>query len=403
MTLRTFWVWLSFLSINTFAQTKTDTSHIISSAAFEQDRHVYVHLPEQYLESPSDSFGVIYVLDAQAEAYWDQAKSIIDYLVWSYQIMPVIVVGIHSDNRGTEFIPKDKRMSLEHPDNDGEADLLLQHLEEEVMPWITNNFRITPWRVLIGHSRGGAFIAHTLSGTKRELFNAYLAISPSMGYLDGQIMKDLETTLQSKPDFHKFLYYTHGSVGSMEKSFGKQVSWLDSLTAEISNPTLQIETRVFTGTSHFSVVAPSIAYGMVAISRAFMADQQLVDDFANHSNLSIRDQLNSYYVQQQTTLGYTVPIDAASYNYYASQQSEYGNHHKALELFELALEEDPNHIQSYFGRAWAYRNLNDVQAAIKSYQEAEHILESGVLDWPEERVSQWRENLARELEALDKK
>ena len=156
-----------------------DVTYTQPSAAFNKDRTFYVHVPELFYET-EEAFGVIYVLDAQAASFYNQAKSIADYLVWSSHLFPVIVVGIHSDNRGTEFIPKDRSQPLDSEDNNGQAQVLRDHLKNEVFPLIQQNYRVNDFRALIGHSRGGAFVANTLFSDQKDLFNAYIAISPAM-------------------------------------------------------------------------------------------------------------------------------------------------------------------------------------------------------------------------------
>ena len=66
----------------------------------------------------------------------------------------------------------------------GGADKFLQFIETELMPEVEKRYRTQPFRVLAGHSLGGLFAVHALS-TRPGLFNAYVAVSPSLWW-DGQ-------------------------------------------------------------------------------------------------------------------------------------------------------------------------------------------------------------------------
>ena len=123
------------------AQESRDTTFIIDSEAFGGERKVHVHLPERYLRLPTDTFMGVYALDGHYEQYWSMAKSNLAYLVDNSQVLPMIIVGIHHDNRGRELIPANLD-TLSTENNNGQAHLLQQHLREEVFPLIEATYRV---------------------------------------------------------------------------------------------------------------------------------------------------------------------------------------------------------------------------------------------------------------------
>lgn len=251
-----------------------DITHVISSDAFGEERTIRVHLPRRYLRT-TDTFMVIYALDAQAKWYWDMAKDNVAYLVDNYQVLPTIIVGIVSANRGTEFLPAPRDTTIKQNTN-GVAHLLQQHLREEVIPLIDSLYRVNTTRAIVGHSRGGAFIGHTLFSDQNDLFDAYVGISPALGYLNNQILDDAASVLANGESLPKFLYCTHGTVGDLERRSSQQVAHLDSLISAYPNEQLSWDWTQIDETTHWTVVIPSWNRALMKLSRAYGVDQYLL-------------------------------------------------------------------------------------------------------------------------------
>lgn len=206
--------------------------------------------------------------------------------------------------------------------------------------------------------------------------------------------------IEQETEFHSFYFCTHGTVGSLERYFEPQVEYIDSLLTMHPNNTIVWAKKEFKGTSHWSVVAPSLTYGLVEMNRAYQVDQYLIDTYARNADASLATQIEEREERQKKILGYTVPVDAASYRYYGNQQSEYGNHDKAIELFDLSLALDPHNLNTYWNKAWAFRNLNNVSNAISTYKTALELVESGQLDLSAESANRWKKNIKEELDKL---
>jgi uncharacterized protein len=52
------------------------------------------------------------------------------------------------------------------------------------VPYVEKNYRTRPYEILVGHSFGGLFAIHALV-TKPTLFDAYIAIDPTVGWNNG--------------------------------------------------------------------------------------------------------------------------------------------------------------------------------------------------------------------------
>ncbi|MCB0762942.1 MAG: hypothetical protein KDC12_15560 [Flavobacteriales bacterium] len=388
-------------TLTSLSQDSLNVTHTFESTAFEKERTVYVHLPEAYFERPDTEFGVVYVLDAQAPAFFNNVKDNIDYLVWSYQVMPLIVVGIHSDDRGKEFIPLDRQLTDDDPDNYGTAHLLSQHFEQEVFPLIANQYRVNSFRAIIGHSRGGAFIANTIFSDQRDMFNAYLAISPGMRYLDGQLLADAEKWISQGTDFHSFYYCSHGTVGTLEHENAKSVSHLDSLWNAHENSTIDWQTQSMEGTSHWGVVAPSVTYGILAMSRAYQVDQYLIETFCENDDMLMEEQINAYYARQQNRLGYTLPLHAADLRYYAGDLAEEENYNRGLELINMAIGLDSKNMNGYFSKGWMLQQMGRTEDARENYKAALLVLKGQESDLPQKKFESYQSEIEKQLKKLE--
>jgi len=169
---------LFILSSSLFAQT-SDTSfihHTFHSEVFGKERKISVHRPAEYIRNPETPMMVAYFLDAQGPYFFSQAAGIMDYLSSRYSIIPTLVVGIHSDSRFKEFTPSQQNLKPGQNPFDSQLEKLQTHLSEEVFPWIASQFNILPYRVLVGHSRGGLFVVQTLFNGQEDMFDGYIAI-----------------------------------------------------------------------------------------------------------------------------------------------------------------------------------------------------------------------------------
>jgi predicted alpha/beta superfamily hydrolase len=383
-------------SVLLFGQSNRDFTHTIASEVFDTDRKIYVHLPARYERNLQDTFSVVFALDAQSAPYWNMAKNNVAYLVNNYQTLPMIVVGIHSDNRGSEFIPLPEDPKAERNKN-GQAHLLQQHLREEVIPLLENTYRINEERILVGHSRGGAFVGETLFSDQRDLFRSYLGISPALGYVNYQILYHAEALLKAGSNFQKFLYCTHGTVGNFEAFFSEHVNYLDSLVAQYGNNSLVFEREILAGTDHWSVVIPSWSNGLVRMSRQFMVDLSHLEAFAKNQDQSIQAQASEFYARAERQYGYSRMPDERSLNFYANEFHEAGESGVAREVLGWGIPIYPNRGPLYRKMGYFHRVEGQFPEAKYWYEQALKNLELRQGGMEEEDYLKQKANLERNI------
>lgn len=146
------------------------TTERIASAVLDENRKLYIYVPESY-KTDRVRYPVLYVLDG--DVHFHHVSGLMDFLVWSRQSLPMIVVAIGTVDRTRDFTA---RRYASNPGTGG-ADLFLTFLDREVFPFVENRYRTSGARILIGHSMGGSLALYTLF-TRPKMFNAYIAIAP---------------------------------------------------------------------------------------------------------------------------------------------------------------------------------------------------------------------------------
>ncbi len=367
-------------------QTENDIEHVIESEAFETERKVYVHLPDRYFTDTTTTFSIAIVLDGHYQPFWRMAKSNIGYQVQSHCVIPMIAVGIHSDNRGSEFSPPPTE--------------LLDHLENEVIPLIESSYRVGGIRIIIGHSWGGAFVGHTLISDRSHLFDAYIGISPSFGYDEGQFFPAMDSLLQAGHHFGKFVYGSSGDVGYREADYGGYVAKMDSLVQAHPNESLAWAKATFPGTDHWSCVIPSFSDGLIKMSRHYWVDQVGLEQLSQEEDSKLRERVAAIDASRQATFGYHYESGPRYLRFVGNDLSEQEQPQQAIQLFEWALELEPDNLRINMSIAEAYEEIGELDKALLYFESSLNLLEAQKEDVSEgfyTDVKEWLEGKVAEL------
>lgn len=157
----------------------------IPAKNLKQSRSLTISKPEGY-ENGRDAFPVLYLLDG--EANFEYTASIVHYLAEKERIPEMIVVAINSGDTSRRnhdlTTPSQSEIDNRFSPGNGGADAFLAFISDELIPYVEKNYRTRPYRILVGHSFGGLFAIHTLI-EKPKLFNAYIAIDPTVSWNNG--------------------------------------------------------------------------------------------------------------------------------------------------------------------------------------------------------------------------
>lgn len=170
-----------------YAEGQTDGSGMLTgetikvqSSALKEVRSIFVSKPAGY-KGETDRYPVLYLLDG--EETFPYTADIVRLLAENDRIPKLLVVGITSggsQQRRRDFTtPSQSELDKRFSPGNGGANQFLKFLHEELIPYVDRRYRTKPYKILVGHSLGGLFAVHTLI-SRPEIFNAYIAIDPSL-------------------------------------------------------------------------------------------------------------------------------------------------------------------------------------------------------------------------------
>ena len=323
----------------------------IHSEIFGIERKVLVYTPRDYDLSLNSKFEVIYVFDAQARQYFDCVQSTLAFLN-NFQF-PMIVVGIVSNERNKDFLPKnDYPETFKHYNGYlGNADKFLKFISDELIPYIDSNYRTLPKRIAVAHSNGATFLMYTFTQNP-DIFDAYIAISPNWAYDNDQPVRRLEKFDNTRIQSVKYIYMCNASEGDSWKEWvPARKKAIDLLNKLKNRHKIIFDNQDFSSTeNHITVYPVGVFNGL----KKFL-DYQYFD----------ADNLISYYSDLNTRKIITFTPDQlnqVAYDFYFN-----GRLDGAIKILLWANQLFPENLNLYDSIGEMYEHKNDKAEALKYY------------------------------------
>ena len=160
----------------------------IKSKVNEIKYKLYISLPKNY-HSTTKRYPIIYLLDADYS--FALAKQISEHLSDRNRISESIIVGIaytnpneYKKNRTRDYTPSyvaSGGYGTEYQKYSGGAARFYQFIRSELIPYLSQHYRINRNSTFVSHSYGGLFGVYLLINHP-EVFNQYIIVSPSLWY-----------------------------------------------------------------------------------------------------------------------------------------------------------------------------------------------------------------------------
>ena len=350
----------------------------IFSNTLKENRKIWIYDPGQTAINPiaGKHYPVVYVLDG--EAHFLSTVGMIQQLSQANgnTILPeMIVVGIENTNRLRDLTP-----SLVTTDNNARVNPFVNFLETELIPYIDKNYNTAAYRILVGHSLGGLTAIDILTNSPK-LFNAYIAIDPSMWYDDE---KFLNNTISQIP--HKNLQGTRLFIGtantmpvgmtlanlgkdkSAETQHIRSIFKLDNFIKGNSNTGLKYLLKYYENESHISVPLISEYDGLRFIFDYYLMD--ITEKDLKDSTSLIATKYKQHYSRISNEMGYKNAPPEAFINYIGYDALLKKQYNRAEALFQLNMENYPNSNQVYDSYADYLIARSDSMNAVAYYKKA---------------------------------
>lgn len=229
----------------------------IPSKVLNEDRRFYVHVPKTDSTNLNKKFPVLYLLDG--ENHFHLLSAYIEYLSHWEEIPPMIVVGIINTDRKKDLTPSKNTITYDGKNDttlrpSGGNEHFFQFLQKELMPYIETNYKTNSFNIFGGHSFGGNTTINCML-IRPEMFDAYIAVSPSLWWDNRFMLKQADEKLKKSSVYNKILFYSDGNEGG---SFHTAVLKFDRLIVNKTLKGLRFKYNYYPKESHMT--EPIVAY-----------------------------------------------------------------------------------------------------------------------------------------------
>ena len=182
----------------------------VQSETLNESRPLIIGTPRSYVAG-DEHYPVLYLLDG--DVHFHHTTATVNFLASNGRMPELIVVAIPNTDRTRDLSPvsSTEEAALNLPTHGG-ADNFLRFLRDELKPWVDQHYRTRPHSILVGHSLGGLFAIHALI-TQPEVFDAYIAISPSLQWDEQRLVAAADEFFENTEDLAADLYMTVGNEG----------------------------------------------------------------------------------------------------------------------------------------------------------------------------------------------
>ena len=224
----------------------TKINDTIFSKFLNKERSIEIQLPRSFNENDEKKFPLVIVLDG--DYMFNMVSGSIDYLSYWGDIPENIVVGIKQNE--TRY--KDVSV-LDNVNNTPITSTLsfYNFIENELIPYISKNYRGSTFRIIIGQERTANFINFFLL-KENPIIRGYISVSPKFSKnMDKYLIQKLNNTK------NKVLYVISSSKNDFKSIYEDVLDTSKSLDS-IKNKNVKFKSFIFNNENHYVVPSVSI-------------------------------------------------------------------------------------------------------------------------------------------------
>ncbi len=321
-------------------------------------RELTISLPPSYSKETKKSYPLLFLLDG--DYLFDPFQGALSYGNYWDDLPEVIIVGIKQERERDDDCAMDATTGL--PDEKGED--FFEFIGGELMPYIQNKYRVSPFKIIAGHDLTASFMNFYLY-KDAPLFNAYISLSP-------QLALDMETRIPERLATFKqnIFYYQSSSDGDIRKLKGKITS-LDENMKAVVNENLNYKYDEFKGASHYSLVLYSIPN---ALYQFFATYQPISDTEFQEKIIKLESGYVTYLKNKYDLLekALSIKMNIRINDFKAIEAAILKNkaYAELEQLAQLSRKMYPKSMLGDYQMAQLYENTGDIKNAVKYYQNA---------------------------------
>jgi len=188
----------------------------IESKVLGETRRINVYTPPASHPTGGRGLPVLYMPDGGVEEDFPHVTSDVDAAIRSFEMRPMLVVGIENTERRRDMTPptqvESDRKIAPHV---GGAARFRAFLRDELIPQIEQRYTVSGQRAIVGESLAGLFILDTVLA-EPKLFDTAIVLSPSLWWNDQALVKGAAARLRAAPDLEATLLVAPASDDGTE-------------------------------------------------------------------------------------------------------------------------------------------------------------------------------------------
>jgi len=374
------------------AQSQNDNKIVIGkidsvySKILGEQRKIWVYTPDMTSGNSNQHWPVVYLLDG--DGHFASVVGMIQQMsqVNGNNVYPeMIVVAIPNTDRTRDLTPTHitsdpPMMDSNFSKTTGGGENFVAFMEKELMPHVDSVYPTAPYKLLIGHSFGGLTVMNVLTN-HTKLFNAYIAIDPSMWYDQQRFLAATEKKLAEKNYGGTRLYVGIANtmpdgmtLAKLKKDTSsdtrhiRSIFELDKFLKAHSQNGLKYASRYYADDNHGSVPFASEYDGL-----RFIFDYYRLNvtgkEFADTS-AALAIKIEKHYEMVSKEMGYKISPPESNVNFlgYAAMNSK--DFEKAAAFFKMNIENYPKSSNVYDSYADLLVATKDTVNAIINYKKA---------------------------------
>ncbi|CAH9065055.1 hypothetical protein PSECIP111854_03597 [Pseudoalteromonas sp. CIP111854] len=295
---------------------------IVKSKIIDENPTVQVSLPDTYSHSDSYQYPLLLVLDGSTQFSHIAAST---QFLSTYAIIPeMIVVSVSTQKRMTYFTPTAHEKFV---GRSGKADLFKGYLQKELIPYISNKYRVAPYYAVTGHSLGGLFTSNLVLDNNSK-FGLHISISPSLWWEKSILVNNYKALSDNHLSSPKRWFLSIASEsGEMFESYTAMINALN----EQPLSKLHWFSEHFPEETHDSTPLIGNARALKKIFNNWNAVPE-IDVMPLHK-------LHDFYLKKIPEYGYHFTLSAHQYNVYGLKAVYEGKHQWGIEILEQGVKE----------------------------------------------------------------
>lgn len=351
-------------------------TYSLHSKILNQDRPYWISLPPSYhAKANRQKYPALYVLDAEWNFYW--VSEVVQFMKDSRQLPEFIVIGIPNIDREHDLTPTRDTNDI----SSGGGPLFERFLNEELAPVINDKFRTVSYRILVGHSMGGALATDAFL-RQTAGFQGCIAIDPSLGW-DNQVLVRRAKEFVPQANSRAAIFITTAGWRTLETlphgtfahpvilsptNFSNPANLMThaqelfvSVLKTNSSPGIRIGYEV-ESEDHNSSRLLGLYDGLRFIFEGYKPMDPLI--------LNTPSLINEHFEQLSSRLGFKIPPPEGLVSGIGNALLEAHEPDKAVEVIKLNISNYPTSAYAYRFLATAYLAAGKKQLAIQNYKKA---------------------------------